>query len=139
MNRIAVAIALWLFSIVSNVYSDNGTQHTESVASDTLVIEDARLFCEVDFSIHGIAFDNQELMYVGGHTKIYSITRDKEVRHFITLDDPTENTIIWSLRFGPEKSLYVAAKDRLVRVTPGGEQTVVIRDNFPGPCGVTDL
>jgi len=129
MKRITFAISFCLILAFLN----------EAKASDTLVINEARLFCEVDFSIHGIAFDNQHLMFVGGGKKIYTITPDKKVEHFITLDDTTENTMIWSLQFGPDQALYVAAKDRVLRISPEGEQTVIIKEPFPGPAGVTDL
>ena len=139
MKRITFTITFCSILMAITVYSKNNKSHYEFMASDTLVINDARLFCEVNFNIHGIAFDNQELMYVGGDKKIHTITPDKEVKHFVTLNDTTENTIIWSLRFGPDQALYVAAKDRVVKVSPKGDQTVIIKETFPGPCGVTDL
>ena len=140
MNRINT-FATILFSIltVNNTYGEINEPTDDSKVQDTLVIKDASLFCEVDFPIHGIAFNNQGLMYVGAHKKIHTITPDKEVKHFITLNDATDNTMIWSLRFDPNKYLYVAAKDRVVKVSPTGEQTVVIKEDFSGPCGVTDL
>lgn len=107
--------------------------------SDTLLIKEAGIFCEVDFPIHGIAFDNQGLMYVGGHKKIYTITPDKKIRHFTTLEDTTGNTMIWNLRFGPDKCLFAAAKDRVLRISPTGEQNTILNEQFPGPCGVSDL
>ena len=139
MKRIAFSITFCLILVAINVYSKNNKSHNESIASDTLVINEASLFCEVNFTIHGIAFDNQGLLYVGGEKKIFTITPNKEVKDFITLNDTSENTIIWSLRFGPDQALYVAAKDRVVKVSPKGAQTVIMKETFPGPAGVTDL
>ena len=134
-----VIISCYLILVAFNVYGECNKPHEESVASDTLLRDEARLFCEVSFTIHGIAFDNRGLMYVGGGKKIYTITPDRQVQHFITLNDTTENTIIWSLRFGPDQALYVAARDRVFRVSQEGEQRVIIKEPFPGPAGVTDL
>lgn len=94
---------------------------------------------EFPFPIHGIAINNTGFMYVGGHKTIYTISPDKEVKHYITLEDSTEKTTIWSLRFGPDQALYIAAHDRIVKVSENKEQTVIIQEPFPGPCGVTDL
>lgn len=139
MKRFTIAVFLCLILVAIDVYGKNYTSYEDPLASDTLVINEASLFCDVNFTIHGIAFDNQGIMYVGGGNDIYKITPDKEVKHFITLNDTTENTIIWSLRFGPDQALYVAAKDRVLKVSPEGGQTVIIKETFPGPAGVTDI
>lgn len=139
MKKITFASTICLILLLIDVYSKNNISHEESKTSDSIVINEASLFCEPNFTIHGIAFDNQELMYVGGGKSIYTITPNKEVKLFITLNDTTENTIIWSLRFGPDQALYVAAKDRVVKVSPEGDQSVIIKEALPGPSGVTDL
>jgi hypothetical protein len=139
MKGITLTITLGLILLTGNAHHKTNKAHHDSMDSDTLVIKEAALFCEVNFTIHGIAFDNEGFMYVGGGKDIYTITPDKEVKHFISLNDTTENTIIWSLRFGPDRDLYVAAKDRVLKVSPDGDQTVIMKETFPGPAGVTDL
>lgn len=139
MKGITLTITLGLILMTTDTYSKNSNAYDKSISSDSLVIDEAGLFCEVNFSIHGIAFDNQGLMYVGGGRDIYTITPAKEIKHFITLNDTTENTIIWSLRFGPDQSLYVAAKDRVFKISSESVQTAIIKESFKGPAGITDL
>ena len=139
MKEITLMITLGLILLTIHAHSRNRQLHDQAMESDTIVVREAVLFCKVNFTIHGIAFDNQGLMYLGGGKDIYTINPEKEVKHFITLNDTTENTIIWSLRFGPDHALYVAAKDRVLKISPEGEQTIIIKETFPGPAGVTDV
>lgn len=139
MKGIKMMIALGCTLLTIHVHSKSNKFTDQIIESDSIVIQEAVLFFRVDFTIHGIAFDNEGLMYLGGGKDIYTINPDKDVKHFITLHDTTENTIIWSLRFGPDHALYVAAKDRVFKISPEGEQTVIIKETFPGPAGVTDI
>jgi hypothetical protein len=104
-----------------------------------ITIDSASVFAEVNDSIHAITFDGKGSMFVGGCHDIYRITPERVIEHFATLSDTSSVTTIWGMTFHPNGDLFVAAHDRIVKITPSGTQLVVIRENFPGPCGVTDL
>ncbi len=104
-----------------------------------LTLDSASILVETNKCIHAIAFDNKGEMFVGGCRDIYRITSNRVVEHFITLSDTSSKTCIWGMIFNSKGDLYIAAFDRIVKVTSSGEQTVVVQEDFSGPCGVTDL
>lgn len=89
---------------------------------------------------HALAFDEQGALYFGSERTIHKLTPDGRTRPFVTLpQDKGDTPRIWSLRLGPDGQLYGAAHDRVIRITVTGEVSTVIEEDFPGPCGATDV
>lgn len=40
---------------------------------------------------------------------------------------------------GSDGNIYCAARDRILKISRDGEITTYIKEDFPGPCGVTDI
>jgi Tol biopolymer transport system component len=107
--------------------------------SSNIELNSAEIFYKSVNDIHAIIFSPKEIMYLGGKLDVFMILPDKSIKHFIKLKDYTPNTIIWSMTLDKYNNLYIAANDRIVKVTPDGLQQTLIQENFTGPCGATDL
>jgi sugar lactone lactonase YvrE len=137
-SRLAVCfILLFMLNAAScSTFSSNTRTVVNTVA---LQLDSATVFCESPQEIHAIAFDDKGLMYAAGKADVFKVTPDKSIKHFLTLENTSPTTTIWSMKFGTDGNLYIAAHDRIVKITPDGTQQVIIWENFPGPCGATDL
>ena len=108
--------------------------------NDTLIEMDSATFLvELDAIIHAIAFDHKNNLYVGGKNKVYSIDKDKKIITFAELTDTTNKTIIWGMTFDLNGNLFIAAQDRIIKIDTLGTPITLIREDFGGPCGVSDV
>ena len=101
--------------------------------------DSAYLFLDAGKCIHAIAFDNNGELYVAGCQDIYRINSNKEIVHIASLTDTTDKTIIWAMDFNTDNDLFIAAKDRIVKLDKSGKHATVIKENFDGPAGVSDV
>ena len=78
----------------------------------------------------GIAFDQEENLYVGDRTgTIFKIDRTRQIFVFATLEP---SIAAYHLAFGPSNNLYVtgpttSSYDHVYRITPAGEATIFFR------------
>lgn len=104
--------------------------------------EEAEVFVDIQ-NIHGIMFDNQGSMFISRKgNEILKVTPDANVTVFTSLDrlrDKTEKTHIWSMTSGKDNTMYVAAYDRIIKVTPDGEMETVIAEEYTGQWGACDV
>lgn len=108
--------------------------------SDTIIVLDsAKYFIEFDSPVHAIAFDTNNKLYAGGKNKVYYIDENSNIKLFATLSDTSSKTIIWGMTFDRKGNLYLAAHDRIVKIDPNGIQKTLIKENYEGPCGATDV
>lgn len=133
----SIKIIVILFFLLGNLFLIS-TEKAWLQASK-IELDSASVFYESGRQIHAITFNHNGLMFVGGKLDIFTISPDKSFKHFLTLKESAPNTIIWSMVFGSDGNLFIAANDRIVKVSPDGKQQVIIREDFSGPCGATDL
>ena len=100
------------------------------------------LFVEIG-DLHGIVIDNFGNMFVGkSGTEILKVTPDGKYSVFASisdLDDKTENTRIYNMAVGSDGNIYIAAKDRILKMTGDGKLENYIKDQFSGEWGACDL
>ena len=78
----------------------------------------------------GIAFDDDENLYVGDRTgTVFKISRDRQIFVFATIEP---SMAAYHLAFGPEGALYltgptISSFDHVFRITPAGEVTSFYR------------
>lgn len=127
----------------SNIADNSGTSEeimsSKNIRQNIIELDSASLFYTSGKPIHAVTFDKNGLMFLGGKLDVFTLNADKSINHFITLQDPCQNTIIWSMIFDKNGNLFIAANDRIVKVTPDKKQYAIIKESFSGPCGVTDL
>ncbi|HEX2968826.1 MAG TPA: hypothetical protein VHO46_06940 [Bacteroidales bacterium] len=111
-----------------------------SAQNDTIIVLDsAKYFIEFDSPVHAIAFDSKNKLYAGGKNKVYYIDEKSNIRLFATLSDTSSKTFIWGMTFDQKGNLYLAAHDRIVKIDSNGIQETIIKENYGGPCGATDV
>ncbi len=100
------------------------------------------VFVEIP-DIHAIMFDNQGGMFISRKgNEILKVTPDANVTVFTSLDrlrDKTEKTHIYSMAPGKDNTMYAAACDRIIRITPDGDMETVIEEDFSGKWGACDV
>ena len=78
----------------------------------------------------GIAFDNDENLYVGDRTgTVFKINRDRQIFVFATIEP---SIAAFHLAFGPDQNLYltgptISSFDHVFRISPSGEVTSFYR------------
>lgn len=138
-KQILLSIILFI-PFTTPLYSSGELHGTENIKNDTLTILDsATFFIELDATIHAIAFNHKNKLYVGGKNKVYSIDKDNIIKTYATLTDTTHKTIIWGMTFDSNGNLFIAAHDRIVRIDTLGTPLTLIQEDFGGPCGVSDV
>jgi hypothetical protein len=133
-----------IFFLCANILAVQGQAQMKREADSSgttaaLMLDSASVFFQSPQEIHAIAFDHKGMLYAAGNTEVFTIAPDRTTKHFAALDHPGPATTIWSMTFSRNGNLYLAAHDRIVLITPGGMQQVIIQENFPGPCGATDV
>ena len=112
----SLKIIVTLFFLLGNLFLIS----TEKawLRASKIELDSASVFYESGSQIHAITFNHNGLMYVGGKLDVFTISPDKSFKHFLTLKESTPNTIIWSMVFGSGGNLFIAANDRIVKVSP---------------------
>lgn len=109
-------------------------------AADTEI--ETEVFVEIP-DIHGIMFDNQGGMFITRKgLGILKVTPDANVTVFTSLDrlkDKTERTHIYSMALGKDNTMYAAACDRIIKITPDGDMETLIEEDFSGQWGACDV
>ena len=124
-----LAISISMANSRPNFTLNASTENTDS----------AYLFLDVGKCIHAIAFDNNGELFVAGCQDIYRVNSDKKIVHIASLTDTTSKTIIWAMDFNKDNDLFIAAKDRIVKLDKSGKLATIIKENFDGPAGVSDV
>ena len=128
-----------LFAILTISISLANSKPNFTLSNSSIDTSSAYLFLDVGKCIHAIAFDNYGELYVAGCQDIYRISSNKEIIHITSLTDTTDKTIIWAMNFNTDNDLFIAAKDRIVKLDKSGKLSTVINENFDGPAGVSDV
>lgn len=93
-----------------------------------------------DIHSHATAFDSTGNLYIAKDgKKVMKITPDRTVSDIADLDAFPTKTHIWSMEMGKDGSLYCAAQDRVLKISNDGKIATYIKEDFTGPCGVTDI
>jgi len=112
-----------------------------SCGKESRQIGKTEVFAEVGEGMHGIVFDNNGNMFIGKGKSVLRITSTGKVSSYITLDsgNQTKNTHIYGMTFGKDKNLYLAAQDRIIKITPDKKVKTVVKEDFDGLTGVSDV
>ncbi len=108
-------------------------------------VKEAVVIADIGGILHGIAFDNRNSMYVGKNGKeILKVSPEGKVSPFVVVKEASghfgDRPFIYDLAFGPDRHLYAAADDRILRISPTGKIKILIKEDFKGTwgaCGIT--
>lgn len=112
----------------------------------------AEVVADVGGILHGMAFDAQGRLFVGRNgNEIVEVRPDGTTRIFCRLTEPAAvaddlflsshagQPYIWQMQFSPDGFLYVAARDRILRVSPSGQAETLLQGMFGGKFGAVNL
>ncbi len=139
IKQILLSIILFI-PFTTLLFCSSELHGTGNIKNDTsIILDSATFFKESDATIHAIAFNHKNQLYVGGKNKVYSIDKENNIKTYATLTDTTHKTIIWGMAFDSNGNLFIAAHDRVVRIDTLGIPQNLIQEDFGGPCGVSDV
>ncbi len=110
-------------------------------------VKKAFLFADIGGSLHGIAFDNRNSMYVGKNGKeILKVSPEGKISPFVVIKeakgyyiDGPGDTFIYDMEIGKDHHLYGAAEDRILKITEFGQVFTILKQAFKGRWGACGI
>ncbi len=136
-----------LISIITSTICIQSTEAQEQKDQYMKQVKEAVIFADIGGSLHGIAFDDKGSMYVGKNGKeILKIAPDGSISPFVVVKEALGyfnygpgDTFIYDMEFGRDQHLYVAAEDRVLKITPAGEIQILLQQKFTGTWGTCGI
>ena len=140
-------ISYKFFTIIIVIICSQGLEAQEEKKHYLKQVKNAFLFANIGGSLHGIAFDNQNSMYVGKNGKeILKVSPEGKISPFVVIKeasghyiDGPGDTFIYDMEFGKDRHLYVAAEDRILKISQTGQIEILLKENFKGTWGACGI
>ena len=110
-------------------------------------VRKADLFSDIGGYLHGITFDGGGNMFVAVNGKdILRIKPDGELSDFCFIKESkgfgtqgNGGVFVFDLAYGPDNYIYAAAENRILKISPDGAVSSIIREDFSGRWGVCGI
>lgn len=94
----------------------------------------------------GLLFDDQGNMYLGTNSLLLKIRPDGSSSTFCDLgnlpfgkDYFFPSPMVWDMVMDKDQNIIAAAQDSILKITPAGEVTILVQQDFIGFCGSSGL